>query len=122
MKHNTDLKVNTMKDEKGNFLDTSRPQEKKHNHSGHSWMMILCIGVPAVAFLGVWLFGASIPTVDLLLLLLCPVVMGVMMWAMEHNHGGKQKASPEAINNLELAGSQTGDRSKSSERPSSWEA
>ena len=56
--------------------------ETKHSHSRHMKVMVICCGVPILGFIAIGLLGISAPSLETLLLVICPVGMGTMMWMM----------------------------------------
>ena len=56
--------------------------ETKHSHAKHMKMMVICCGVPILGFIAIGLFGINAPSLETLLLVICPIGMGAMMWMM----------------------------------------
>ncbi len=110
-----------MKDDNHRNLNSGESDDKRNHHAGHGWMMALCLGVPLLAILAVWFSGARIAVADLLLLLLCPLVMGVMMWAMERRHGDSKERSEITSRKPGTVKKRTANH-ESSETFSTWEA
>ena len=57
-------------------------KEIKHSHLKHMKLMAICCGVPLLGFIAIGVFGISAPSLETLLLVICPVGMGAMMWMM----------------------------------------
>ena len=77
-----------MKIEKSNTTDN-----KKQGHSGskHMWMMGICCGLPIIGFLAIGILGLSMPSLETLFLLICPIGMIGMMYMMHRDRVGKDK-------------------------------
>jgi len=70
-----------MKSEKPNSED-GHTSENMRSQSAHMWMMIVCCALPLVAILAIGAFGVNAPSLKTLLLLICPIAMGVMVFSM----------------------------------------
>ena len=57
-------------------------KETKHSHSKHMKMMAICCGLPILGFIAIGVLGISAPSLETLLLVICPIGMGAMMWMM----------------------------------------
>ena len=64
-----------------------------HSHAGHMKMMILCLGLPVLGLVILYMLNISIPSLELILLLLCPILMGSMMWMMMREDSNNEKSS-----------------------------
>lgn len=73
----------------------SNTNDKKqgHSHAKHMWMMAICCGLPVIGFLAIAILGISMPSLETLLLVICPVGMVGMMYMMNRNNHGNQKDS-----------------------------
>lgn len=56
-----------------------------HGHKGHMWMMAICCGLPIAGFLAIAMLGISLPSLETILLLLCPIGMIGMMYFMHRD-------------------------------------
>jgi hypothetical protein len=61
--------------------DTVEPGTK-HSQSRHIKMMVICCGVPLLGIITIGLLGISLPSLETLLLVICPIGMGAMLWMM----------------------------------------
>jgi hypothetical protein len=68
-------------DEKTSVNDVTE-QETKHSHFKHMKMMAICCGLPILGFIAIGVLGISVPSLEILLLVICPIGMGAMMWMM----------------------------------------
>lgn len=57
-----------------------------HGHKGHMWMMAICCGLPIAGFLAIAILGVSLPSLETLFLLLCPIGMIGMMYFMHRDN------------------------------------
>ena len=62
---------------------------KTHSHGGHMWMMAVCFGVPVIGLLTIAILGINLPSLETILLLICPIGMIGMMYFMHRNDSGK---------------------------------
>lgn len=62
-----------------------KPDKNKSSHKGHLWMMAICCGLPIAGFLAIAVLGVSLPSLETLLLLLCPIGMIGMMYFMHRD-------------------------------------
>ena len=51
-------------------------------HAKHMLMMAVCCGLPIVLLAGIAVYGVSSQSLETMILLICPLGMGVMMWMM----------------------------------------
>ncbi len=72
-----------MKIEEKISVNNTAEIKTKHSHSRHMKMMVICCGVPLLGFIAIGVFSIS-PSLETLLLVICPVGMGAMMWMMLH--------------------------------------
>lgn len=56
-----------------------------HSHKGHMWMMAICCGLPIIGFLTIAALGISMPSLETVLLLICPIGMIGMMYFMRRD-------------------------------------
>jgi hypothetical protein len=83
---------------KSEFMNTQNSNEgedKKqgHSHVKHMWMMAICCGLPIIGFLVIGVIGISMPSIETLLLLICPIGMVGMMYMMHRDSQQKEKGS-----------------------------
>lgn len=86
--------------------DTDKKEPGPHGHKGHLWMMAICCGLPIVGFLAIAGLGVSLPSLETLFLLLCPIGMAGMMYFMHRDgcaHGRQDEADVPARSD-EVAG------------------
>ena len=73
----------------------SNEQEIKRSHKGHMWMMSICCGLPIIGFLAIAGLGISMPSLETVLLLICPIGMIGMMYLMHRDHCARKKQEAE---------------------------
>jgi hypothetical protein len=73
---------------KSNTTDNKRPA---HSGSKHMWMMAICCGLPIIGFLAIGILGLSMPSLETLFLLICPIGMVGMMYMMHRDSLEKGK-------------------------------
>jgi len=66
-------------------------ESSKHSHKGHMWMMAICCGLPIIGFLAIALLGISMPSLETVLLLICPIGMIGMMYFMHRDNCANSK-------------------------------
>ena len=71
--------------------NTSDNKKQGHSHAGHMKMMAICCGLPILGFLAIGILGISMPSLETLLLLICPIGMIGMMYMMNRDSQGKEK-------------------------------
>lgn len=71
-----------MKIEKKISANDTTEVKTKHSHAKHMKMMVICCGLPILGFIAIGLLGISAPSLEILLLVICPIGMGVMIWMM----------------------------------------
>ena len=71
--------------------NTSDNKKQGHSHARHMKMMAICCGLPIIGFLAIGILGISMPSVETLLLVICPVGMIGMMYMMHRDSQGKNK-------------------------------
>ena len=69
--------------------DTNETKSKNHSHSGHMRMMAICCGVPIIGFLALAILGVSLPSLETVFLLICPIGMIGMMYMMHRDSSAK---------------------------------
>ncbi len=76
---------------KPNTEITNKPSEKEstHSHSSHLKMMAICCGVPIIGFLIIGGLGINAPSLETILLLVCPIGMVAMMYMMRNKSGSQ---------------------------------
>lgn len=84
--------------------NTSDNKNKGHSHAKHMWMMAVCCGLPIIGFLVIGAIGISMPSLETLFLIICPIGMIGMMYMMHRDSQQKgsaccdsEKPSEEAI-------------------------
>ena len=71
--------------------DTSNNTKQTNSHTKHMKMMVVCCGLPIVGFLAIAILGISIPSLETILLLVCPIGMIGMMYFMHRDNKNGQK-------------------------------
>ena len=66
-------------------------KKQGHSHAKHMWMMAICCGLPIIGFLAIGILGLSMPSLETLFLLICPIGMIGMMYMMRRDSQGKDK-------------------------------
>jgi len=79
-----------MKTENSNI---DKNKKTGHSHSKHMKMMAICCGLPVIGFLAIALLGISMPSLETLLLVICPVGMIGMMYMMNRDNSEKEGQS-----------------------------
>lgn len=64
---------------------SNKSDENKTSHKGHMWMMAICCGLPIIGFLAIAVLGISLPSLETVLFLLCPIGMIGMMYFMHRD-------------------------------------
>ena len=116
-----------MKTENSN---TDKSKKQGHSHVKHMWMMAACCGLPIAGFLAIGILGISMPSLETLLLVICPIGMVAMMYMMNRDSQGKQssccqseKSEGEAVISVTEDSPQKANRvSTKHQRPGSLEA
>ena len=70
---------------------TDDNKKQRHSHAKHMWMMAICCGLPIIGFLAIGILGLSMPSLETLFLLICPIGMIGMMYMMRRDNQGKEK-------------------------------
>ena len=78
---------------KAQISNTGKSKNKGHSHAKHMWMMAVCCGLPIAGFIAIAILGISMPSLETLLLVICPVGMVGMMYMMNRDNHGNQKDS-----------------------------
>jgi hypothetical protein len=73
-----------MKTENSN---TGDKKKQGHSHAKHMKMMVICCGLPILGFLTIGILGISMPSLETLFLLICPIGM---MYFMHRDSQGKE--------------------------------
>ena len=63
----------------------------KHSHFKHMWMMAVCCGLPIVGFLTIGALDINVPSLETLIVLICPIGMIGMLFMMNRNRQRKGK-------------------------------
>ena len=71
--------------------NNSNKESSNHSHKGHMWMMAICCGLPIIGFLAIAVLGISMPSLETLLLLICPIGMIGMMYLMRRDNCASSK-------------------------------
>ena len=88
----------------------SSPQQ---GHKGHIWMIATCCGVPIIGLTAIAVLGISLPSLETLLLVLCPIGMIGMMFLI-HRDIGCAYHRADADSNLTRVQEQADDDNKTS--------
>lgn len=72
------------------------PISKQRGHAKQIGMMAICCGLPILLLLGVAAYGINSQSLDFIILLICPISMGLMMWMMMRG----KKAPAESVDSL----------------------
>lgn len=59
------------------------------SHMKHMWMMAVCCGLPILGFIAIGVLGITMPSLETVLLLVCPIGMVAMMYMMRRDNQGK---------------------------------
>ena len=79
-----------------NFYNVKLPTAQA-GHAKHMLMMVACCGVPIVLLAAIGLYGISSQSLETMILLICPLGMGVMMWmTMKDRKTSRLAAKAEA--------------------------
>ena len=70
--------------------NTSDNKKQGHSHTRHMKMMAICCGLPIIGFLAIAILGISMPSLEILLLVICSVGMIGMMYMMNRDSQGKE--------------------------------
>jgi hypothetical protein len=67
---------------------TENVKEKGDMKKGfnHMWMMVICCGLPIVGFIVIGALGITSASLERLLIWICPIGMGAMMFMMYRNN------------------------------------
>lgn len=68
----------------------STPASKQRGHLKHIAMMAMCCGLPILLLISVAAYGINSQSLEFLILLICPIGMGLMIWMMM-----RDRESPE---------------------------
>ena len=95
--------------------NTDKSKKQGHSHAKHMWMMAACCGLPIAGFLAIGVLGISMPSLETLLLVICPVGMVGMMYMMQRDSHGKEnsccqseKSEDEPVANITYDGTENG--------------
>ena len=66
-------------------------------HAKHMLIMAACCGLPIVLLTGIAVYGISSQSLETMILLICPLGMGVMMWMMMKDKKNSQVAEKVEI-------------------------
>ena len=72
-------------------IENADNKKQGHSHAKHMWMMAVCCGLPIIGFLAIGILGISMPSLETLLLVICPISMVGMMYMMQRDSQGKEK-------------------------------
>lgn len=71
--------------------NNSNKQNSNQPHKGHMWMMAICCGLPIIGFLAIAVLGVSMPSLETLLFMICPIGMIGMMYFMHRDNCASSK-------------------------------
>ena len=77
---------------------------KQRGHLKHLGMMAICCCLPILLLLGIGAYGISSESLEFMILLICPIGMGLMVWMMMRGNKSQTEAaakSESAENNEE---------------------
>ena len=76
---------------------------KQRGHLKHLGMMAICCGLPILLLLGIGAYGISSESLEFMILLICPIGMGLMMWMMIRGNKppAEEAVKSEAVKNNE---------------------
>jgi arginine exporter protein ArgO len=77
-------------------------------HSGHAKhiaMMAVCCAVPILLLAGISVYGIASQSLETLILLICPIGLGAMMWMMMRSHksASEGRAETEEYTSIDVA-------------------
>ena len=81
------------------FYNTSLT--KQRGHLKHVGMMAICCGLPILLLLGIGAKGISSESLEFMILLICPIGMGLMMWMMMRGNKSHTEAAAKSEENNE---------------------
>ena len=64
---------------------------KQRGHIKNLGMMAICCGLPILLLLGIGAYGISSQSLEFMVLLICPIGMGLMMWMMMRSNKNSDK-------------------------------
>jgi hypothetical protein len=70
--------------------NTDGNKKQSHTHAKHMKMMAICCGLPIIGFLTIGILGISMPSLETLFLLICPIGMIGMMYMMHRDSQRKE--------------------------------
>jgi len=91
-------------------------KKQGHSHAKHMWMMIICCGLPIIGYLAIGILGLSMPSLETLLLVICPIGMMYMMNRDSHGKEKGQSCCQSEKSKDELIDGMTYDGVKNAER------
>ncbi len=72
-------------------IEKTGNKKQGHLYAKHMWMMAICCGLPIIGFLAIGILGLSMPSLETLFLVICPIGMIGMMYMMRRDNQGKAK-------------------------------
>lgn len=85
------------------FLNTGKNKRQAHSHAKHMWLMAVCCGLPIIGFLVIGAIGISMPSLETLFLIICPIGMIGMMYMMHRDSQQKGNACCDSEKSTEEA-------------------
>lgn len=95
--------------------NNSNKESSNHSHKGHMWMMAICCGLPIIGFLAIAVLGISMPSLETLLLLICPIGMIGMMYFMHRDNCASSEKDTGDIPDQTFVGKESERKSVTSE-------
>jgi hypothetical protein len=74
-------------------IEKTGNKKQGRSHAKHMWMMAICCGLPIIGFLAIGVLGLSMPSLETLFLVICPIGMIGMMYMMRRDNQGKEEGN-----------------------------
>ena len=68
-------------------------EQQYHSRGSHLKMMIVCCGLPLLVLFAITILGIDIPSVEILILIACPILMVTMMSRMNKSSSNAEQQS-----------------------------